>query len=168
MLEQHTASASATLDFTTWYSSLYDEYQIEFVNVVNASAALLQLLMSTNGGSSYDTGANYSWSISYSTSLSSPSGGYAGNENVTAIAMLDGPITLAANSSWNGSFKLYGPGSALQKTIAGQWTYRATRFVQINGIGVYQSTTPVNALRFLMSAGNITSGTIRIYGIPKS
>ena len=61
LLEQHTASASSSLDFTTAITSTYDEYLIEFVGIVPATDAVeMQLRMSTNGGSSYDSGANYS------------------------------------------------------------------------------------------------------------
>jgi len=31
----------------------------------------------------------------------------------------------------------------------------------------YAVTTAVNAVRFLMDAGNIASGTIRVYGVKK-
>ena len=34
ILESHTASNSAELDFTTWYSSSYDVYQIEIINIL--------------------------------------------------------------------------------------------------------------------------------------
>jgi hypothetical protein len=33
--------------------------------------------------------------------------------------------------------------------------------------GAYMSASRVRGLRFLMSAGNIASGTIRIYGVAK-
>ena len=33
---------------------------------------------------------------------------------------------------------------------------------------VYNNASAVNAVRFLFSSGNITSGTIRVYGIAKS
>jgi hypothetical protein len=33
--------------------------------------------------------------------------------------------------------------------------------------GRYEVTTAVNAMRVLFSTGNITSGTVRIYGIAK-
>ena len=63
LLEQHTASNSATLDFTACISSAYDEYRIEFVALVPATNNVdLWLLVSTDGGSTFDsTSGHYDW-----------------------------------------------------------------------------------------------------------
>src|SRR5665647_2787882 len=59
LLEQHTASNTASLDFTACITSAYDEYLIEFVNVVPATSNNMANLLCGVGGS-YDTGSNYS------------------------------------------------------------------------------------------------------------
>src|SRR5262245_39416565 len=58
-LAERTASNSTSLDFTGIISSLYDIYMIEFINIVPSADADLYMRMSTNNGSSYDSGSNY-------------------------------------------------------------------------------------------------------------
>src|ERR1035437_3292300 len=69
LLESHTASSSVSLDFTTrnasgqsgaTFQSDFDEYEIHFVNLVPATNNVeFRIRMSTNGGSTFDAGANY-------------------------------------------------------------------------------------------------------------
>src|SRR5690348_10915535 len=62
LLEQHTASSSASLNFTTCLSSTYDTYQIFLDQLLPATnTANVLLRVSTNGGSSYDSGSHYDW-----------------------------------------------------------------------------------------------------------
>jgi hypothetical protein len=170
LLEQHTAAASATLDFTTGITATYDEYLFEMVNVLNATnSAIPQLRMSTNGGVSYDAAANYQ-DYFHSRSLAT----FSGNGSVadTKIQMNNNGHVNTFNYGIGGQFRLFSPLSATQhKAVNGA-------FVACDGgasgwisdcqfSGRYMSVTPVNALRFMFSAGNITSGTIRMYGVAK-
>ena len=170
LLEQHTASASATLDFTTCISATYDDYLIEFVNVIPATnSVVLYLRMSTDGGSSYDSGANYSYVDWRWVPTGSAAGGGSGQ---SAIQLVNPTDPLSNSTSWglNGSLKLYNPGgSAFKRTVAEFGYYQAAGNPEgISTRGAYESATAVNAFRFLMSSGNIASGTIRVYGIAKS
>lgn len=166
LLEAHTASSSASLDFTSWYSSLYDEYQIEIVNISpTTNAATLQLLCSTNGGSSYDTSSIYDYV-----------GGYA-YSSIGAIGSgsSQAQIVIKANISNNAAYglcvsgKLYSPGST---SLYKRFMFDMTDFDTSTSTLVfeyitasYRNTAAVNALRFKMSSGNITSGSVRVYGI---
>ncbi len=169
LLEQHTASSSAELDFTTCITSTYDEYQIEIVGLVPANTLRnLILQVSTNGGSSYDTGSNYS----YAGYAYGP-GGTGQYGNATGSSM---PITgfqnLSNNAQYpqNASLKLFNPLSTSQyKVVSGIvsfWDSTPTNATQMVTCS-YKSTTAVNAFRILFDAGNITSGTVRVYGIAK-
>jgi hypothetical protein len=168
LLEQHTANNSATLDFTSWYSSTYDEYMIEFVNIVpstnNVGAALR---CSTDGGSSYDAASNYTAELFY---MYSGGTGQDGNNSGSAAAMyVAGSVGNDANYGMSGSIKLFSPNSNKYKMIAGHTTFSHQSlgfpFMEVLS-GSYKSASVVNAFRFLFSSGNITSGTIRIYGVP--
>jgi hypothetical protein len=169
LLEQHTASASATLDFTTAISATYDDYRVEFVNIVPASSgAKLQMLVSTDG-------ATYQAS-NYSNTGSRTNGTGVGVEAGTAAASLSVTsattgIATTAGTSVNGYLDLYAPGGANFKYILGNTNFVAsadgTRIL-FSFTGAWEQTTAVTALRFLFSAGNITSGVIRIYGVAKS
>jgi len=169
-LETHTASTSATLDFTTFYSSTYDEYVIEFVNVIPATNnAVLWMRMSTNGGSSYDTSAIYDYTSGFAYSGGTGVGSSATNS--TKLLLMDATSN-SANYGIVGSVRLFSPGStALYKTVVGtvmRSDGNGLGLVLLNAMGSYKSATAVNAVRFLMDTGNITSGTIRIYGVTKS
>jgi hypothetical protein len=174
LLEQHTASTSATLEFTSWYSSTYDEYVIELVKVLAATnTADLFLRMSTNGGSSYDSGANYGWAAasfrSGGASLAT-NGGESGQNQINLTALL-GTDNTATWGGVRGTLRFADPASAVSyKFVHGQTMFRygSGSFTIVCEIGgSYQVTTAVNALQFVCSSGNITSGTIRIYGLEK-
>jgi hypothetical protein len=170
LLEQHTASSSAALDFTTAISSAYDEYQIEFINVVPATdGAVLWMRLSTDGGSSYDTSTIYDYTSGYA---------YAGGTGVGSsatssdkILLMDG-VDNSANYGIVGHIRLFNPlSTAVYKQIVGQLMRFDSRgtlgLVMLTPMGVYRSTTAVDAMRFLFDTGNIASGTIRVYGIAK-
>jgi hypothetical protein len=167
LLEQHTASASASLDFTSCISSTFDEYQIEFINIVpSTDGALLWMRVSTNGGSSYDSGANYSFRYWRFAGGSVAAAGSGDTKIVLTEAIDD-------NALWGvvGSLKLYNPLSTSIRTIVnGQLAFQQTLaggLEQSLPFGVYDSTTAVDAFQFLMHTGTITSGTIRVYGLDK-
>lgn len=173
LLEQHTAAGSASLDFTTAISATYDEYLIEFVNLVpSAAGAFPWLRMSTNGGVSYDSGANYSYD---SFAIFASNFDIASRVAQTKIALTcDGTATgqpTTAGFSFSGSVRLMNPGStSLFKQIIGQtYGYEASTPSRLMSTiqGAYEIATAVNALRVMYSTGNIASGTVRIYGVAK-
>lgn len=168
LLEQHTASSSASLDFTSWYSSSYDEYLIELIAVIPATDNVsLSMRMSTDGGSNYDSGNNYQYSFFYFSSVASGVGGSA----ATSSFLIAGTgVDNSANYGVNGSFRLFSPGStSVYKALNGGASFMGndTNRYRLESSLWYLSTTAVNAFRFLMSSGNIASGTIRVYGVSK-
>ena len=169
LLEQHTASGSASLDFTTGISATYDEYMVEFVDVAPATNNVdLLMLLSTNGGSSYDSGANYARQTRLDQStFNTVAGGNSGLTALIAITNVSNGATYAVNLSG----KLWAPGStAHYKTFTFQGIYRNNdgSFYSFVGAGTYISTTAVNAFQVKFSSGNIASGTVRLYGIAKT
>lgn len=174
LLEQHSASASAALNFTTWYSSLYDEYIIELINVVPATNNVDGAMhMSTDGGATYDTTNLYTNSILVFNSTGQAVTGHPTTAPTSAFLVRNvAEINNLAAYGLNGTVHLFNPGSAtVFKRIQGQYSYgsgTAPVLLQtIQYMGSYQNATAVNALRFLFTGGNIASGTIRIYGVAK-
>ena len=170
LLEEHTASSSATLDFTSWYNAAYDDYVIKFINLIPATNAVnLEMLMSTNGGSSYDTGSNYAyanWRWIFNSQAASGS-----TSDTKMLVDGSGPDTLSntvANGGVCGSLELFGPANtSSDKLIRGQNSYVTSggAFEGATIMAIYKSTSAVNACRFLFSSGNIASGIIRVYGL---
>ncbi len=170
LLEQHTASNSASLDFTTSISSTYDEYQIEFINLIPVTDNVaFWMRMSTDGGSTYDNGANYSDDhFLWRAGGAAPDGG-AGHTQI--VLNFSSGIDNSSNWGVTGEIRLFSPGStSLYKQISGKLhiydnaPFRTGQEV----IGAYENATAVNAFQFLFSSGNISSGIIRVYGIAKS
>lgn len=173
LLEEHEASGSATLDFTNFIDdSLYDEYIFEFLGLVPATNLVnLIMRMSTNGGSSYDSGTNYGWSVQR---FSSSGAGYSGAGTGQTDICLDGgsgadSVRNAATGGIHGFLRLFKPSdTTLYKRVLGEFAYDSGNVQASIATGAYLSATAVNAIRFLFASGNIASGTIRVYGIPKT
>lgn len=169
LLQTLTASASASLDFASWYSSTYDDYEIHFSNIVPASNSVLYVRVSENGGSSYISTNSYTWLATggWGTSTSYS----AGEAAVNAIRAREVNTTLGTGGSYNGRLRIINPaGTSVYKIFQGelQWIDNTLGIVTASWTGIYNSTNAINALQVLMASGNITSGTVRIYGISKS
>jgi hypothetical protein len=170
LLEQHTASSSATLDFTAFISATYDEYMIDIIDLAPANNAVnLEVEMGTGGGPTWDTGNNYEWAFAgHATGGGAPT--FAGS---TGIAVLANSISNNAGYGFvHGTWRATNlQSTAHRKTLQGTLQYVDSNPQSNFGMGGMQWTTlatAVTGLRFLMSAGNIASGTIRIYGIAKT
>lgn len=168
LLEQHTASTSAELDFTSCISSTYDDYAIEIVNLIAAtSATTLIWQASTNGGSTYDTGSNYQWSrLAWNETGGAVN---AGSTADTSIVVGFAASNTSTNSL-NSEARLYNPGSSATYKVfsaTNQQIDSSGKPLSTVVGGAYKVTTAVNAFRFLAGSGNITSGTIRCYGLSK-
>lgn len=170
--ESHTASASATLDFTTWYSASYDLYEISFIGVRPATDGdTFRARVSTDGGSTYNSGASsYWWSMD-----SCRIGGGCSLEETTAtdriqITSTGLPITNGTTQGVSGTLRLFNPAStALYKQFLGTvyMTYWVSSLrYNVDNWSQFSSTTAVNGLRFYFSTGNIADGTIAVCPVP--
>lgn len=154
LLEEHTASNSATLQFTSFYSSSYDDYVIKFVGLLPVSGSNnVYLRVSTNGGSSYDSGSNYQYAYSYVIPGT-------GTGNVTA-------------ASSSGTMGLTGTLEMLQLATAYtgitedlEWyNDGSSTLVHFNGGMMYVSSSTINAFEIYAGSGNLNVGTVRVYGL---
>jgi hypothetical protein len=168
-LEFHIASGSASLNFTSWYSSSYDEYVVEILNLVPATNSVsLNMQVSTNGGSSYDSSTLYSNADWRSILNASASGG---NSSSTSLILASPDATISSTAAQGGAsetFKLVNPGSTIfYKQVNGSGGYVSTAPSITTHIfsDIYSNTAAVNAFKVFFSSGNIASGTIRIYGV---
>lgn len=171
LIEQHTASSSSTLNFTTCITSTYDTYEFEFLNLLPSATANLTMRMSTDGGMTYDSGSNYAWANLRWITTTSVAGGSTSD---TSLGITTGNSVALTNYTWVGFLKLYAPGGASFKRVVSEVAaFDGTggganpEVPSVNG-GSYKSTTAVNAVQFFPTSGNFTSGTIRCYAIAKS
>jgi hypothetical protein len=172
-ISSQTASASASIEFTTGIDSTYKEYQFYFINCHPASDGVtFTFNMSTDGGTnynvtktttffrarhyendstadlSYSTGADLAQSTAFQTiSINN------GNDNDQALS---------------GSLTLFNPSSTVfvKHFIATTNNSTGDNVSSNNFTAGYGNTTSaVNAVQFKMSSGNIDDGTILLYGI---
>ena len=165
-LDSATASSSATLDFTSSIDSTYYMYAFVLENIVPASNSTLYIRTSTDAGSSWDSGASdYSFAyVGYSGSVSG-SGGGAESQISTGQT-----IGNASTESASGIVYLQSPSNSSTFT---QLTFLLSGLVS-GGVGISRagggtrkSAADVTGIRFLMSTGNISTGTIKMYGCCK-
>ena len=167
LVEQHTANnTSPELDFTTCISSTYDDYVIKAVNLVPATNATnIKLQMSTDGGATYDSGANYT--NRYFLWFSGGTQNNGGDNDGIDIAL--SPAN--SNFGFNSTTTLQGP----QNAAADKGAYtqnivfdgNASAFIGAAAWGAWSNHTAVNAFRVITGSGNLKSGTVRCYGVAK-
>ena len=174
LLDTQTASSSSALNFTTGLSSTYSAYVFVLVNVLPSSNfAALWAQTSTDGGSSYaSTSGDYVYGMA---GISAGSGAFNQGNATTATSIVlttSSVLNDAASGGVSGSVYVYAPSST---SVYKQFTYQtvssATSSVEMyssSGAGSRKSTSAINAIRFLFSSGDITSGTIRLYGLRNS
>lgn len=168
LLETQTASASATIDFTTGIDGTYTTYAILVESLVPATdSTALHIRTSTDGGVNYDAGGtDYRQHISiladnvgtYQSSVST------GQAQIIAIDS----VGSAAGEGASGIVYLHNPSNLTQETLLTinfNWVTGAGNTRGSSGITRRASAADVDAIRFIMSSGNITSGTFKLYGI---
>lgn len=167
LLEQHTASSSASLDFTSSISSSYDVYKIVLSNILPATNnAQTYFKVSTDGGSSWIGGTSYTWSnFRWNGGGTVPSGS---GGSVAQIALNTQQTNSTTSQGFNAVIYLTDPLSTTRyKNLQGTGTGDTGTFDGFLIYGGYNSTTAVNAFQILMSSGNIASGTVYCYGLSK-
>lgn len=168
LLEQHTASSSGSLDFTTFISSSYDSYVFKLQNILPATSTDdFWIRFGTGGGPTWDTGANYTWAYGQNSQIPNATNlGTAGDGKFKIGNSLSNTSTDGAS----GEIDIFDPlSTSSHKLLSGRLANvdSSGNFVQVHVAGRYVSTTAVTGVRFLFSSGNIASGTIRVYGLLK-
>lgn len=166
LLEQHTASGGATMDFTTFISSTYDEYLLELNNLLPATNAV-NLYMRVSVGGVFDAGANYTTSVFVFVSGGSATAGSATNQWIISNAS---DVTNTAGRGVCGYLRLFNPQGALaNKVMTGDlgWIEGTPYPKRSVGTWAYTPASVIDGFRFVFSSGNIASGTVRAYGVAK-
>jgi hypothetical protein len=159
------ASNSSDIELTTCISSAHLDYQIRLSSIILATPNQdLQIQFSTNGGSTWDTSANYDW-----TNIQGVlgSGGAAGNEGLAGgngIQITGGGGGQAGTPfPVNATLTLHDPLNAASFKFldgTGNRVNTGPTFVSLAIGGIYTSNTAVNAFRIIATSGNITSGQV--------
>jgi hypothetical protein len=178
LIQTQTASNSATLDFTTGINSTYKNFVFVMNYLVPVTDEVdLTINFSTNAGSAWLTGAVYG----YCNILSDAAGNgptNINNSSNTAIALyLTGDnntvifdIDNESNGGLSGLLWCYDLSNTLNtKMCMSDTAYRAggsaSAVARAMTGGIIEETGAINGVRFLMSSGSISTGSIALYGL---
>jgi hypothetical protein len=164
---QTVAAAVAAVNFTTGIDATYDEYELHILGMMPSTDGVTGLLqVSADGGSTWQTAANYV-EVWHNSNLNSQSGA-SGSGGSTGMNL--GPSLSSAQKtnlrvnfalpSTSGFYKIFnwnGGGYTSGGNFVGFYGSASPQF----------STGPFNAVRVIMTSGNIASGTYNLYGIVK-
>jgi len=148
-------SNAATSEFDAFDATKFDAYLFILSNVIPASDASLYLRTSSDGGSTYDSGAS---DYVYRDT---------GAEVTSSRLQLATLGSAAGEDGYSGTLWIYGPHLAKKTQVTAQGFYEtnAGTFINSSFGGQRQAQEAVNAVQFSMSTGNIESGTITMYGL---
>ena len=166
LISSQTPAATATVNFTGFSSSVYQDYQIVLDHFIPATDdSSLWMRTSTDAGSTYDSGStNYM----YANNGRNTAGTTGATSNGDAKIVLTGAgVGNATGEFLSGIIRIINPGAAARCSVLWELFYHdATgRLTAVVGGGIRDAAADVDAARLLFSAGNITSGTAKFYGL---
>jgi len=175
LLSTQTASASASISFTTGIDSTYKEYMFIFNNMhPQTNSVTFDFQCSTDGGSNYNTTITSSSFRAYHSEADT--GAVLAYHTSSDLAQSTSYQQLFAealkndnDSSGSGTLHLFNPSSTTYVKhfiFNGNFTYPSVD-ISINQYiaGYFNTTSAINAIDFKMSSGNIDDGTIQMFGI---
>jgi hypothetical protein len=173
LISSQTASASASISFTTGIDATYKAYKFVFSNIHPSNDdVLLNVNFSTDSGSNYNVTktttffevqhdeADTATSLQYNTGADLAQS--TGDQRIMFSLGTDNDQSCA------GTLTLFNPSSTtyVKHFISTCTVYHnANSASQAYVAGYGNTTSAVNATRFQMSSGNIDAGTIYLYGI---
>jgi len=174
LISTTTASNDASIEFTSGIDSTYKGYALMVWDTVPATDnTYLQLHVSTNGGSTWESGASdYGWETQYRNW----NGDFQSDRNASdskivlnsTITGFDWGVGNASGEGMSARVYLSSPASSSVK----QWceyicfgVNSAGNLTRYWGTGMYKTAASYDGIRITFSSGNISSGTFKLYGI---
>jgi hypothetical protein len=172
-ISSQTASASASLSFTSGLDSTYKAYKFVFVNIKPVTDNVdFTFNLSTDSGSNYNVTKTTTFFHSYQNEAGNDYGlTYKTDRDLaqgTGFQIISTNVGNDADESTSGSLTLFNPSSTtyVKHFIANTSETTALPENFNNYIAGYGNTTSaVNAIQFKISSGNISDGKIYMYGI---
>ena len=173
LISSQTASASASISFTTGIDSTYRTYLFKFINIhPSTDSTSLNVNFSTDGGSNYNVTKTSTVFFSYHNEIGTSGLLQYRTADDLAQSTSDQQILYEMGNdndqSGSGEMYLFQPSSTtyVKHFIAtGQLSLSSDYSLEQFTAGYGDTTSAINAVRFQMSAGNIDAGTIHMYGV---
>ena len=171
LLSTQTASASASISFTSDIDSTYDSYIFKFINMHPATDNVNFQVNFRDGGSLYDAVKTTSIFRTYHSEADIEAGlDLESREDLaqsTSSQVLGRNIGSDADQSTSGSLTLFNPSSTTyvkhfiaNSDMSGYNDYQLIHYVA----GYCNTTTAIDGVQFSMSSGNF-DGIIKMYGV---
>ena len=180
-IKEQTASSSASVSFVDGsggvvLDSTYPIYKFEFINIHPSSDTTdLDFQVSTDGGSSYGVTATTTFfTAEHSESGSSANITYSAARDLAQSTGFQALCIDTGNQndeSCSGELFLFNPSSTtfVKHFLSRVNSYHGSNYsIEGYGAGYFNTTSSVDAIKFQFDAGNIDSGTIKLYGIKDS
>jgi hypothetical protein len=173
LLSTQTASASASISFTTGIDSTYKEYMFIFNNIHPATdGANFTFNLSTDGGSSYNVTktTTFFWSA-HDEASADPVVEYRATQDLaqsTAYQEIGSSVGNDSDQQCSGTLHLFNPSSTtyVKHFISDINSYYSSDYsINAKVAGYGNTTSAINAIDFKMASGNIDAGTIQMFGI---
>jgi hypothetical protein len=167
--EIHAASNSASLNFTSWYSSSYKNYIIQFDNLIPQTNSV-SMFVQMGASGTYDAAAHYAWSRIYNN-INNGGGTPAGSNNSGALTngfpLWNSDLYNGSSDGLSGTFTLYDPANGNANGTKGIWqdlgqNAGGPTYYTFTYWGYYTQSTASNNLRVIASSGNIVSGQVSV------
>jgi hypothetical protein len=156
------ASSDAAVDINL--PGGYDSYMIRVDHFVCATDGQYLILRTSSGGDPlFDSGSS-DYAYTY-WSLANTTEGKGGNTS-SSLNVVATPLGTAAGESMSGDFYITPATGSNHNIIRFNLSFVTSSGAPAIFIGtvIRKSTTAMDAIRFVMSIGNITSGTFQLYG----
>tara|TARA_R110000824_G_scaffold2018_2_gene9773 strand:- start:1526 stop:2125 length:600 start_codon:yes stop_codon:yes gene_type:complete len=172
-IRKQTASASATLSFTSGIDSTYKEYLFTWKDIHPSNDGVaFSFQGSTDTGSSYGVTMTTSFFNAYHDEADSATSlGYRTGEDIAQGTGYQGfQVNYGADNDQSGCgfLQLFNPSSTtfVKHFISRSSNVHDGDYAMDNFLGGYFNTTSaIDAIQFKMSLGNIDAGDICLYGI---
>jgi len=169
-LAKVTASGSSTVDFLNNFSSTYDNYVIFMDGVIMSTENVGVLHIRTvTGGSSVQTGANYSYCFSARTDAGADNH-HNGSGQIYAKIQPVGTGT-GTGENYGGRIEIYGVNEASNYTLANvQYSIfgKDERVESGHGAFCWEVVTAVTGVQFVPNTGTISEGNFTLFGVAKA
>jgi hypothetical protein len=173
LISEQTASASATISFTSGIDSTYDSYVFKFINMHPATDDVKFQVNFRDGDTAYDAVKTTTFFEAYHSESNDAD---AALQYVSAadLAQSTSPqifgfsLGNADDECLSGELTLYNPSSTtfvkhFISTV--NFTYYTGFCMSEHIAGYCNVTAAIDGVQFTMSTGNIDSGVIKLYGI---
>ena len=171
LISTQTASASATIEFTTGIDSTYDSYVFKCINIHPATDNVSFQINFRDGGSSFDATKTTTFFRAFHTESDSTGFGYATTVDLaqsTSAQTINWNLGNGNDESGCSTIQLFNPSS---DTFVKHFIVRSTDYGQDDSLGdrfiagYCNTTSAIDGVQFSFSSGNIDSGVIKLYGI---